>query len=268
MAVKIIPEKIRQAPWPEIDFWGEEQKRQYVESVLKTFNSKTARQSLNVYDGKLREGSNLFQVLHCNEIGIPTPTLPQLDEMWRYPEARKMIEGRHYVDARDVVLRSKDESYDKSKPITERLIELVGADFPYVIQCLVPKESQDSNYGLVLVPGKSFDSKTTVIEAPDFASENHKRKFKRLNEDYTIDWCDEEEKGRTFYANKLSGASRANLYSDGDLYSDCDYLAGSCDDGRVVSVSPGGARAEDFNHLIEKEKARVEQWKTDRLAEI
>jgi len=235
--VKLIPREIREAIWPEAYFLTEEQQAVY-EDAIKQFTGK-ARESLDIS----REGSNLFKVLYLNQIGIPTATLPQLEEVI---ENNKEFLIGHYEDAPSVVLRSNGDSYKPNDYLAKSLAEIIKErDFNHslILNGLELKADENSAYGLILVPGEKFEK----IEVPDFDYTNNEKIFSRVNPDYTIEWS--EQGNRTFYARD-NGLSRAFLNVVLGLYSDIDHLENSYVHGRVVLVSPEGAQ--NFEEYISK----------------
>jgi len=254
MAFKLIPREVREASWPEADLLTSEQQGQYEEAVKSRFNSQKARDSILVPGNYTRrtKGSNLFKILFLNEIGIQTATLPELDLMWTSLEGNEILKG-HYEDGPEVVLRSAGDNYKPNNLLAKSLAKAIGKrkfKVPFVIKGLRPQEGDDdSDYGLSLVPNDSFQ----YFEAPDFDVKNNGRKFSIINPDYSIEWNDSTN--RTFYA-KPQGLSRVLLNTHGGLSSYWDTLAYSNYNGRVVVVSPEGARAGDlekyFTQLTEE----------------
>jgi len=85
-------------------------------------------------------------------------------------------------------------------------------------------------------------NKLEIIEAPDFAFSNNRRKFSRINPDYSIVWDDKSN--RTFYARE-KGPSGIYLSGDGGFSSDSGDLGYSNDNGQVVAVDAEGATSKD-----------------------
>jgi len=224
---KLISREIAKADWLEARFLSEDEQTKY-EYVCKRFNLDKARNSLNVP----LQGSNLFKVLLLNQEGIRTATLPELECAL---ENGMDLKGT-YEDAPSVILRSKGDSYAPNDSLAKdlaRKLKLRSFKTPKIITGLRIIEDEDSDYGL------SFDIKDAqIIEAPDFDSKNHERKFLKINPDYSIEFNDAGK--RTFYV-KNDGLSRLYLGRNSSLDSDCSDLAGSSSYGRVVVVSAKGA---------------------------
>ncbi|MEA3329288.1 MAG: hypothetical protein U9Q06_00930 [Nanoarchaeota archaeon] len=253
--VKLVPRKIQEANWPEAYLQTEEETKKYLRAVDEL--------SLERAKDVLKRESNLFRVLFSNQIGIPTATIPELDLMWNTPEGRKILRG-HYEDSREVCLRSADDSYSPNKPLAKKLAEEISYKKfknPFILKGLEIQEDEGSKqYGLTLIPGDNFE----IIEAPDFSAGNNQRQFISVNPDYSINWCEQGESGRTFYA-KEGGILRVYLGRDGDLVS-CWYdLGGSYCDGGVVSVRAEGTRAADLEDYVRDSKERAEKAYQQRL---
>ena len=144
--------------------------------------------------------------------------------------------SEHYVNGREVILRSRGDSYQRNNYLAETLadkLKLKSFKHPYIIRGLGIKQSETPK--VIDCDGLEFlTDDTEVKEAPDFNHENHGKKFRRINEDYSIEW---DEKGsRTFYARK-DGLSRLFLSWGLDLGSDNERLAGSGGYSRVVVIS-------------------------------
>lgn len=219
--ITLISRETREAS-PKARFLsGEEQKR--YDNEIKKYRGK-AREVLSVP----LEGSNLFKVLLLNQIGIRTATLPELECALE----NGMDLRRSFEDASSVILRSAGDSYSPNDSIAKGLakkLKLKNFKTPKIIDGLRIIESEDSDYRL------NFDTKDAqIIEASDFDSKNHGRRFSRINSDYSIDF--DEKATRTFYARD-NGVSRLYLDRCFDLLSWGGNLAGSNDDGRVVVVS-------------------------------
>ena len=184
--VKLIPREIREAiesACPDANPLSDEQYGQYTDSI-RQFSGK-AYDSLNVK----RKGSNLWQVLHLNQIGIETATLSQLYDA----HASGIDLSNKYADSRAVVLRSNgDNDYEPNDHVAKDLagkLESPNFENPLVVEGLVPEADEESDYGLVLTPGNGF----RVFEAPDFHDRNNNRRFWSINPDYSINWVGENK---------------------------------------------------------------------------
>ena len=247
---KLISREIAKADWLEARFLSEDEQTKY-EYACKRFNLEKAKNSLNVN----QQGSNLFKVLLLNQEGIRTATLPELECAL---ENGMDLKGT-YEDAPSVILRSAGDSYAPNDYLAKdlaRKLKLRRFKTPKIINGLKITEDKYSDYGL------SFDIKNAqIIEAPDFDSRNHERKFLKINPDYSIEFNDAGE--RTFYAKK-DGLSRLCLYWDSDLLSGYGDLAGSSSNGRVVVVSAKGASQK----FLEDKLSDLQRDRDEEVAEI
>ncbi len=235
--VKLIPREVREACFPIASFLTQEQ-QEACEEVSKKYSGK-ARDSLNVP----REGSNLWKILLLNQEGVvTTATLPQLDEVVQ--NDFEFLEN-YYEDGREVILRSAEDPHIPNDYLAKSLanqLKIKQFQNPLVIKGLRIEQDNDSDYGLVL---KTSDE-TEVIEAPDFNHKNDRRRFSRINSDYSIEF--ERNGTRTLYTRD-SGLSRLYLGGDLGLYLDDRVLSGSYAYGRVVVISAEVAR-ENFGQYI------------------
>jgi len=250
--VKLIPRQIREAELSTARFLSAEEQKVYEKACQKY--SEKARGSLE------NKESNLWKILLLNDIGIRTATLPELECAL---ENGLSLRG-HYEDAREVILRSKGDSYQPNDYVAKHLAKKLKIRGqirnPLIITNLKPVEDENSEYGLIAEP----TGKTEIIEARDFNHENNQRKFKRINPSYSIEF---DEKGdRTLYTRQ-QGLSRLCLGRDLGLFSDGEGLAGSSAVGRVVVVS-GEATSQKINEYVNqltKEKAKRDSQLTKRF---
>ncbi|MEK6872962.1 MAG: hypothetical protein AABW90_03040 [Nanoarchaeota archaeon] len=245
--VKLIPREIREASFPIASFLSEEEQVKYEDSI-KQFRGK-AYDSLNIPI----EGSNLFKVLWLNQIGIPTATLSELKQA--IDNGMDLIV--HYEDAPSVVLRSNGDSYEPNDYLASSLAEVINErefEHSLILNGLELKADENSDYGLVLVPGEKFEK----IEAPDFDYINNRKRFSRINPDYTIEW--NEQGNKTLYSRNKS-LSRFSVAGDLDLDSYTVHLAYSDSFGRVVVVSSGGAK--NFDEYLSKLKEERDKQKVE-----
>ena len=182
-----------------LDIYSPDKENQIYGEAVKGFNSERARNSLNAE-------TNLFKILLLNQIGIRTPTLPELDLLHQNnPDYFR----KFYAYGRDIVFRN-EEDYKNNIPIAENLKKLTGfGEYPYIIRGLEIKES-DNYYGLTLVAGDELE----IFSAPDFAHCNHWRRFGKINQDYSIDWVDENgiDFGSRILAREKVGHDGSRLF--------------------------------------------------------
>lgn len=223
---KLISREVRELEHTTASFLSEEEHKKYQE-FLKQFSG-NAYDSLNIP----LKGSNVWKVLALNQIGITTTTLQELELALENGMPLK----NYYEDGREVVLRSREDNHQPNNYLAQTLADKLGLtsfQHPYIVKGLGIKQSEASKeinpYGLEFVTKNA-----EVIEAKDFHHKNDVRGFRRINEDYSIEW---DENGlRTFYSrdNGLSGVYFGRVLG---LVSDNKYLANSSDSGRVVVVS-------------------------------
>ncbi len=238
--VELMPRKIREEGWPKARFLSKQEQEKYEESCERY--SGKAGQSLNVP----RKGSNLFKVLQLNQIGIRTATTPELE--------LALENGLDYGfgDGREAILRSKKDSYHPNDYVAKDLAKKLGIKTvknPLIVTGLGLEEDEASVYGLTLKPTDS----TNIIEAPDFSHENNRRKFKRVNPDYTIEFSD---KGITLWTRE-EGISRLCSIPRG-LGSNCRDLANSGSLGRVVVVS-GEATTQNLERYVKDLREKTQK---------
>ena len=217
--------------YPKIRFISPEEQSRFKESI-KQFSGK-AYDSLNIpKDGSLN-GSNVWKVLWLNQTGIRTATVP---EIYSAIDNGMNLRGK-YEDGREVILRSNGDSCSKNDYLAQQLasdLHLTTFDNPYIVKGLKIKPDEKSFYGL------SFLVDTAeVIEAKDFHYKNNRKKFTRINEDYSIEFNDEGT--RTLYTRK-DRLSRLCVGGDCGLDSGGVRLALSNVHGRVVVVSEARRR--------------------------
>lgn len=254
MAKEYVSLMPRDLAVPRARFLTEENQARY-EEACNRFNGEKARDSLRVS----QRGSNLFKVLLLNQIGVRTATFPELDLIVQ--NDRDFLSGT-WEDSREVVLRSKGDSYSNNDYLAKRLakdLKIRGSiKTPLVVSGLVPFEDKNSDYGLVLKP----TGETQVIKAPDFSHENDGRKFRAINPDYTVEFDDTSD--RTLYT-KGGGISRLGL-GRGRVADACwDVLADWDAGGRVVEILDAeGVAPQKFKEYLIK----LEQEKERQLQEL
>ena len=237
--------------YPKIRFISPEEQSRFKESI-KQFSGK-AYDSLNIpKDGSLN-GSNVWKVLWLNQIGIRTATIP---EIYSATDNGMNLRGA-YEDGREVILRSNGDLFSNNNYLAQKLAEdlhLTNFDNPYIVKGLGIKRDEKSDYGLSFL----VDNDIEVIKAKDFHHKNNRKKFTRINEDYSIDF---DKKGEiTFYARE-DGLSWLYVGVDCDLGSYVVHLASSYDLGRVVVVSDAEGAAPNFceGNLINAERAGIRE---------
>ena len=233
----LIPREIREIlrrQFSRTRFLSDEEQGLY-EQECKRFKGK-AKETLQIP----KHGSNLFKILFLNQIGIQTATLPELELALE----NEMDLKKCYEDGREVILRSiGDNSYKENDYLAKSLFELIRRrkfNNPFIIKGLEVIEDDNSAYGLSFKPADDF----SFFEAPDFSHKNNQRNFLRINEDYSIDFADENQTSSRILYTREGGLSGLNLYRYLDLNSYWDNLAYSDSDGRVVvlnKTSEGGS---------------------------
>ena len=239
--------------YPKIRFISPEEQSRFKESI-KQFSGK-AYDSLNIpKDGSLN-GSNVWKVLWLNQTGIRTATIP---EIYSATDNGMNLRGA-YEDGREVILRSNGDLFSNNNYLAQKLAEdlhLTNFDNPYIVKGLGIKRDEKSDYGLSFL----VDNDIEVIKAKDFHHKNNRKKFTRINEDYSIDF---DKKGEiTFYARE-DGLSWLYVGVDCDLGSYVVHLASSYDLGRVVVVSDAEGVQKIFEIYISQLKQEAEKQKLE-----
>ncbi|MEK6830703.1 MAG: hypothetical protein AABX77_01620, partial [Nanoarchaeota archaeon] len=230
--IKLVPREVREASWPEVYFLTDEQQGIY-EQEIKNFSGK-AYESLNIP----KKGSNLFKVLYLNEIGIKTAGLSNLELAL---ENGMDLKGT-YEDTPSVVLRSAGDSYEPNDYLAKLLAKELkkrnkktSFKHPLILNGLKLEEDINSFYGLVLVPNEDF----SYFEAHELDHGNNLKKFSKLDERGMPVF---DEKGQRTLYTRNDGLSGLCLYDVLDLDAYDAHLANSYAHGRVVVVSPEGAK--------------------------
>ncbi len=250
-SVKLIPKEIREMVYPELRFLSEAEQIRY-DSECQRFGDK-ARASLNVP----LKGSNLWKILLLNDMGIVTPTLP---EMECGLENGLDLRGT-YEDTCSVILRSAGDTNSNNDALAKGLakkLKIRRFTEPLIIEGLGLVESAESSYGLDF----KLTNRTNVVKAPDFSHANSGRKFVSINPDYTLNFADSGN--RTLYT-RSNGLSGVFLGRNLDLGSNDDYLAGSDECGRVlVRTASSGSNAFE---ILQKYRTQVEARVAGYLAD-
>lgn len=205
--VTLIP---REEDYPIARFLSEEEFERYKHEIERF--EEMARRSLNILrlnpeTGEV-EGSNLWVILLLNQIGIRTATLPELD---RLAELSPELLREHYADAREVILRSDSDGYPNhsltrylARKAKERNLQ-PSPETPIIIRGLRMRINKKSTYGLAL----KVTDETEMFHAPDFSYRNDRRRFTRINPDYSIDLSEKGE--RAIYTSLRLGPSLEHL---------------------------------------------------------
>ncbi|MAG01930.1 hypothetical protein CMI42_01220 [Candidatus Pacearchaeota archaeon] len=247
--VRLIPREA-ETYFPTARFLSDEEQTRYEDSI-KDYSGK-ARENLDVR-------SNLWKILQLNQIGIQTATLPELDLAI---ENGMNLKG-HYEDGREVILRSRRDSYESNdhlaKDLADRL-DITNFENSWIINGLGIRQDDDSSYGLAFVTDNA-----EVIEAPDFNHENNGKRFSRVNPDYSIDF--DEQGARAVYTRK-NGLSWLDVDVDLCVCSGDVHLACSDSNGRVVVINPEGTQNfSEYISRLEKETARQKAEIEERFNE-
>lgn len=151
-----------------------------------------------------------------------------------------LISGKYYTDFNASCVREKEPSYEKSKGLWKRIIELAeekegSVKFPFMIQ------------GFYILPDANEENyKLKIVSAPDFKVIFDERLFGKYNE-RKFNSVDKiglpifDENGKRTYYSRDDGLSGLFLGRYLGLYSNNDDLASSYDDGRVVLVKTSKA---------------------------
>lgn len=167
----------------------------------------------------------------AQKYGARTPNLRDLSR----PEVMRIVQGKYYIDSRNLVARSmKDSNWSKNNSLLKTIYELaeqkVGkVDGPFMIEgfSFVPDPDDKNGYGLSLVAGSDFK----VVQDERFDGKYHGKSFSEVDE---LGIPKFDRKGnRTWYA-KSEGLSRLCLYRYLNLGSDNGDLEDSDGIGRVV----------------------------------
>jgi hypothetical protein len=208
------------------------------EDALMIYNSlpEQARVGLR-YDesSKTIIGSTPFAVANLDafaqEYGARTPNLRDLSR----PEIMRIARGKHYIDSRNLVVRSReDPNWFKNNSLLKTIYELAeqkegSIKHPFMIEGFnfVPNPEDKNGYGLALVANSDFK----VIQDERFDGKYSGKSFSEVDE-LGIPKFDKNG-SRTWYA-KDKGLSGCYLDGGSGLVSDGSVLADSGGDGRVV----------------------------------
>lgn len=180
-------------------------------------------------------GSTLIAVANLDAIaqqyGAKTPNLRDLSR----PEVMRIAKGRHYIDSKNLVVRSPEDSiWSRNNPLLKTIYELAeqkegSIKQPFMIEgfSFVPNPEDKTGYGLSIVAGKDFK----VVQDERFGGKCHGKSFSEVDSQGIPNF--DRNGSRTWYA-KSTGLSRLYLNRSLNLGSYNDGLAGSDDCGRVV----------------------------------
>jgi hypothetical protein len=180
-------------------------------------------------------GSTPFAVANLDVFaqgyGARTPNLRDLSRA----EITRIAQGKHYIDSRNLVARSReDSSYSRNNPLLKTIYELAEQKLgsikqPFMIEgfSFVPNPEDKTDYGLSLVPTSDFE----VTQDERFDGKYNGQKFSEVDEKGIPNF--DRNGSRAWYA-KSQGLSRLYLNSSLNLVSGVDDLTGSNDNGRAV----------------------------------
>jgi hypothetical protein len=186
-------------------------------------------------NSKLLMGSNSFSAAildtEAQKYNARTPNLRDLSR----PEVMRIAQDKHYIDARNLVVRSQtDPNYSRNDALLKTIYGLAEEklgkiDGSFMIEGynFVPNPEDKTGYGLSIVARPDFK----VIQDERFDGKYDEKSFSEVDEQGIPNF---DKKGnRTWYA-KGKGLSRLYLYGNLNLDSFINYLADSDDNGRVV----------------------------------
>jgi hypothetical protein len=206
--------------------------------ALKIYNSLTEQARVGLrYDeaSKTMIGSTPIAVANLDafaqKYGARMPNLRDLSR----PEVMRIAKGKHYIDSRNLVVRSiEDPSWSQNNSLLRRIYELAeqkegSIKYPFMIEgfYFVPNSKDKNGYGLTLVADSDFK----VVQDERFDGKHNGESFSEFDE---LGIPNFDKKGsRTWYA-KNKGLSRLFLDSNLNLVSNNDNLTISIGIGRVV----------------------------------
>jgi len=180
-------------------------------------------------------GSTPFAVANLDalaqEYGARTPNLRDLSR----PEVMRIAQGKHYIDSRNLVVRSnEDPNWFPNNSLLKTIYELAeqkegSIKHPFMIEgfSFILNPEDKKGYGLSIIANPDFK----VIQDERFDGKYNGKSFSEVDE-LGIPKFDKNG-NRTWYA-KDKGLSRLYLYRYLYLDSYNGILTGSSDDGRVV----------------------------------
>ena len=185
------------------------------------------------------------------------------------PEIMNFAQDRHYIDARNLVIRSQNDTYEvRNNPLLQTIFELVeekegSVKLPFMIEgfSYIKDSVEDTtnlSYGVKIVTGDDFK----VVSDERLNGNHNGKKFSKTDE---LGLPIFDKKGKRIWHASDKGLSRVYLYGDLGLYSNCRFLAFSYDFGRVVIR---GAEGADTQKIIEEKLKSLEDLRNIEVAEI
>jgi len=184
---------------------------------------------------KTMVGSTPIAVANLDSVaqryGARTPNLRDLSR----PEIMRIARGKHYIDARNLVARSRQDSdWSKNNPFLKTIYELAEEKLgrikePFMIEgfSFVPNLGDKKSYRLTFVAEPDFN----VVQDERLDGEHNGKMFSEVDE---LGIPKFYSKGnRTWFARK-TGLSGLCLGGDMGIGSGGDDLVGSDGNGRVV----------------------------------
>jgi hypothetical protein len=208
------------------------------DDALKVYNSLTKQARVGLrYDeaSKTMMGSTPIAVVNLDafaqKYGARTSNLRDLSR----PEVMRIAKGKHYIDSRNLVVRSiEDPNWSQNNSLLRTIYELAeqkegSIRHPFMIEgfYFVPNSKDKNGYGLTLVAGSYFK----VVQNERFDGKYNGERFSEVDELGIPNF--DKNGSRTWYA-KNKGLSGLYLSGDLDLDSYVGNLSNSDDDGRVV----------------------------------
>ena len=184
-------------------------------------------------DSKTLVGSNVFAAAKIDSLLMPLGIrVANLKDLSR-PEVIQMVKGKYYTDAPTLVLRSRDDSYDKNLPLIEQLKGLVEQangrlKLPVMITGFdVKVVENDKGYGIALVPRDDFKAVSDERLKGDFNGKT----FSEVDE---LGLPKFDSKGKRIWYARIAGLSGLSLSRLLNAYSNNENLANSNGNGRIA----------------------------------
>lgn len=189
------------------------------------------------YDGasKTLIGSTPIAVANLDafaqKYGARTPNLRDLSR----PEIMRIAQGKHYIDSRNLIVRSReDPDWSKNNFLLRIIYELAeqkegSIKHPFMIEgfSFVPNPEDKKGYGLNLVANSDFK----VFQDERFDGKYNGKDFSEVDE---LGIPKFNKNGKRIWYAKNKGLSRLFLGTGLDLVSGNGDLTGSNDTGRVI----------------------------------
>jgi hypothetical protein len=208
------------------------------DDALMIYNSlsRQARVGLSYdQDSKTIFGSTPIAVANLDffvqRYGARTPNLRDLSR----PEVMRIAKGKHYIDSRNLVVRSPtDSNWSQNNSLLKTIYELAeqkegSIRHPFMIEGFkfVPNSKDKNGYGLTLVAGSDFK----VVQDERFYGKYNGESFSEVDEQGIPNF---DKNGKRTWWAKDNGLSGLCILRDLDLYSLNGDLASSNGSGRVV----------------------------------